>query len=102
MAAGFNLDQTCDVGYCDDLTLAPGVVVNFSCTWNFTERMWLRLSFSPLSDGRLTILSEWSERRLLHFRHFQVSELSIGAQLRNDSSSTLTVRPMVLVAPSRW
>ena len=50
----------------------------------------------PTTNGRVTVLSEWAERRLVHYRHFQAVELSLGTRVRNDSGEVLSVDVMNL------
>ena len=50
----------------------------------------------PTTNGRVTVLSEWAERRLVHYRHSQAVALSLGARVRNDSGEVLSVDVMNL------
>lgn len=106
--AGYNLDQTGDVGYCDDITVGPGDEIDLWCRWDFDERHWQRMSFAPVTRGEVTILREsfefelWNERVPGDAVVFTQSALTLKTRLRNDSGHVLTVRPTVFVSPSRY
>ena len=59
MAAGYNLDQTGDVGYFEDITLGPDGESRWWFRWDFDDRHWQRMSFVPMGRGVVTIVSEW-------------------------------------------
>ena len=101
MAAGFNLDQSCDVGYCDDLTIAAGAEIDLACRWDFDARHWQRMSFVPVGRGTVTIVAEWFERDVRQDRRGTHQSVILWTRLRNDTGEVLTVTPTVLVAPSR-
>jgi hypothetical protein len=57
MATGYNLDQTGDVGYFEDITLGPNEESRWWFHWEFDERHWQRRSFVPVGRGIVTIVS---------------------------------------------
>ena len=59
--SGWNLDSTADVGYFDEITLGPNEEAVWWFSWGFDARHWQRMSFAPVREGRVTIVSEWIE-----------------------------------------
>ena len=57
--AGWNLDASTDVGYFDEITLGPNEEAVWWFSWGFDSRHWQRMSFAPVGEGRVTIVSEW-------------------------------------------
>jgi hypothetical protein len=102
VAAGFNLDQNCDVGYCDALTIGGGAEIDLACRWDFDERHWQRMSFVPVGRGVVTIVSEWFERDVRQDRLGTHETVILWTRLRNDSGEVITVIPTVVVTPSRY
>ena len=101
MAAGYNLNQTGDVGYGDELTIGAGREIDLACEWDFDERHWQRMSLVPVNRGSVTVVREWFEREV-HQDKWGVHETVIlWTRLRNDSGEVVTVTPTVLLSPSR-
>lgn len=99
--AGFNLDQTGDVGYCDDITIGPNSEIDLACRWDFDERHWQRMSFVPASRGVVTVVREWFEREVRQDRWGVHVTVILWTRLRNESGEVITVTPSVFVSPSR-
>jgi hypothetical protein len=59
--AGWNLDAQTDVGYVDHITLGPNEEAVWWFAWAFDSRHWQRMSFAPVGEGRVTIVSKWIE-----------------------------------------
>ncbi len=102
MASGYNLDTTADVGYFDDLVLAPGSESVWWFTWDFDSRHFQRLAFTAVSPGRVTIVSEWTTHEIHNTRRETRAVTTLWARLRNDGDLPVTVRPSVLLAPTRY
>lgn len=102
MAAGFNLDVTGDVGYFEDLTLKPHAERNFWFRWDFDDRHWQRMSFVPVGEGRVTIVSEWVTHEVSLDKWGEHRQTTLWVRLRNDYGQVLTVTPIVFVAPSTY
>ena len=100
--SGWNLDQRVDVGYYDEITLGPGEESVWWFTWGFDSRHWQRMSFTPVSEGRITILSEWISRMSPRTKWGQHQTTVLWVRLRNDYQAVVTVAPTVLVAPTRY
>ncbi len=100
--AGWSLDQRVDVGYYDEITLGPGEESSWWFTWSFDSRHWQRMSFTPVSEGRITILSEWIEHDVSQDKWGQHQTTVLWVRLRNDYHAVVTVAPTVLVTPSRY
>jgi hypothetical protein len=102
MAAGYDLDQTGDVGYFEDITLGPDEEAQWWFSWDFDERHWQRMSFVPVGRGIVTIASEWVERDVSQDKWGTHDTVVLWVRLRNDSGEVITVRPTVFVAPTRY
>jgi hypothetical protein len=102
VAAGFNLDQNCDVGYCEEITISSGAEIQLACRWDFDERHWQRMSFMPVGRGVVTIVGEWFEREVRQDRRGTHETVILWTRLRNPSSQVITVIPTVVVTPSRY
>ena len=102
MSSGFNLDARVDVGYFDDIVLAPGTDTTWWFTWDFDARHWQRMAFAPISAGRVTIVSEWITHTVESSRHQTRHVTTLWARLHNPGDTPLTVTPSVLLAPSRY
>jgi hypothetical protein len=102
MAAGYNLDQTGDVGYFEAITLSPDEESRWWFRWDFDERHWQRMSFVPVGRGIVTIVSEWVEHDVSQDKWGTHDTIALWVRLRNDSGEVITVRPTVFVAPTRY
>lgn len=102
MSSGFNLDATADVGYFDDIVLAANTVSVWWFTWDFDTRHFQRLAFTPVSPGRVTILSEWVTHDVHTTRRETRDVTTLWARLENPGDAPVTVRPSVLLAPTRY
>jgi len=100
--AGWNLDASADVGYFDEITLGPNEEAVWWFSWGFDSRHWQRMSFAPVGEGRVTIVSEWIEHDISQDRWGQHETMTLWVRLRNDYAAVLTVAPTVLVAPTRF
>lgn len=102
MSSGYNLDTTADVGYFDDLLLAPGSDSVWWFTWDFDAGHFQRLSFTPTTPGRVTIVSEWTTFDVHQTRRETRYTTTLWARLQNPGNDPVTVRPAVLLAPTRY
>jgi hypothetical protein len=102
MAAGYNLGSTGDVGYFEDITLGPNVEAAWGFTWDFDARHWQRMSFVPVGEGRVTILSEWVTHDVSQDKWGEHEVTTLWVRLRNDYDEIATVTPTVFVAPTRY
>ena len=100
--AGYNLDVTGDVGYFEDITLAPSSETVWWFTWDFDDRHWQRMSFVPRGEGRVTILSEWVTHEISQDKWGEHEKTTLWVRLRNDYDEAVTVAPTVFVAPTKY
>ena len=100
--AGWNLDSKVDVAYYDEITIGPREEAVWWFTWDFDSRHWQRMSFVPISEGRVTIVAEWAEHDVRQDKWGQHSTTTLWVHLRNDYDAVVTVAPSVLVAPTRF
>ena len=102
MAAGYNLDTTGDVGYFEDITLGAGKEARWWFAWDFDERHWQRMSFMPVGDGIVTIVSESFEHDVTQDKWGRHDTYTLKVRLRNDTGADVTVTPIVFVAPTTY
>jgi hypothetical protein len=102
MAAGYNLDVRGDVGFFEDITLGPNAESVWWFAWGFDARHWQRMSFTPVDEGTITIVSEWVTHDVSHDKWGEHEITTLWVRLRNDTDAVVTVAPTVLVAPSRY
>lgn len=102
MSSGFTLDTTADVGYFDDLLLAAHTDTVWWFTWDFDARHYQRLAFTPVSPGQVTIVSEWTTYEVHNTRRETRDVTTLWARLHNPGDAPVTVRPSVVLAPTRY
>jgi hypothetical protein len=102
MASGYNLDVQGDVGYFEDITLGANSESVWWFAWEFDARHWQRMSFVPVEDGSVTIVSEWVTLDVSQDKWGERRITTLWARLRNDTGAVVTVTPTVFVAPSRY
>ena len=99
--ASYYLDQTGDVGHCDEITIGPGQEFELDCWWDFDEHHWQRMAFVPVDEGQVTIVRESFRREVRQDRYGTHVTVYLTTVLRNDWPQVVTVVPTVFVAPSR-